>query len=141
VDIVPAQTVVPTEESLKNSSSTKITPPGRMLASVFIREVGLKQLSLASLSSALGPFMSDNAGLAKSVDIVVSEPVFKFKMTGAATRCSAAGLSHDGQIGCPVASFLAVLLAAAIESPVILNGCEFESESETWTITMHALKS
>ena len=59
---------------------------------------------------------------------------------GASTTCTCGigqtNSTSKGSVGCAVASFLAVLVSAATNKPVLLERCMHEASTDAWTIPM-----
>jgi len=125
------------------AGSAVLTPPGRGLAVLFAREEGLKKVTMGALRVSLTDALRDDFGLARSAEIVEEgervEVVLHHPASGCACKVPEDG--GPGRIGCTVASFLAVLVSAATDSPLSLEGCKNDRDSETWTVTMHLDKT
>lgn len=120
----------------KAPNAAKLVPPGRALAELFVRESGAKNLSIDVLKNATEPILTDGFGLADSVLLDVTQEHAIVSLDQPSTRCNAGGESSTGVIGCPVASFLAVLFARATGRPVTLDRCELDEAGESWKIKM-----
>jgi hypothetical protein len=117
-----------------------ITPPGRGLAKLYVRETGAKQLTMDVLRASLPEAMRENFGLARSVDIVSKDEGVDVTLHGASTTCTC-GIGQKepasrGSVGCGIASFLAVLVSAATNRQVLLERCVREADTGAWTIPM-----
>jgi len=116
------------------------TPPGRRLAMIYAREVGLTQITMDVLSASLSGAMQENFGLADSADIVSTDDGVKVTLHGASTTCACetdqARSDPKGSIGCTLASFLAVLVSAATKRPLSLEPCVHDVSADSWTVSM-----
>jgi len=116
------------------------TPPGRRLAMIYAREVGLTQITMDVLSASLSGAMQENFGLADSADIVSTDDGVKVTLHGASTTCACetdqARSDQKGSIGCTLASFLAVLVSAATKRPLSLEPCVHDVSADSWTVSM-----
>jgi len=115
------------------------TPPGRGLAKIYVREVGLTQVTMDTLRASLPGAMQENFGLADSVDIASTDDSVKVTLHGASTTCACESdrvRPSKGTIGCTIASFLAVLMSTATKRPVSLEPCVHDLGADTWTVSM-----
>jgi hypothetical protein len=115
------------------------TPPGRRLAMVYVREVGLTQITMDALSASLSGTMQENFGLADYADIVSTDDSVKVTLHGASTTCACERdqtRPAKGSIGCTLASFLAVLVCAATKRPLSLEPCVHDVGADEWTVSM-----
>jgi len=131
---------LPNGSSPRAPSAEVITPPGRGLAKLYAREMGVTHLTMDVLRASLPEAMRENFGLARSVDIVSTDDRVDVTLHGASTTCTC-GLGQakaptKGSVGCAVASFLAVLVSAATNRPVFLEPCVHEAGTGAWTIPM-----
>ena len=124
----------------KAPSVEALTPPGRGLAKLYVREMGVTHLTIDVLRASLPEAMRENFGLARSVDIVSTDDRVDVTLRGASTTCTCglgqAKSSTKGSVGCAVASFLAVVVSAATNKPVLLEPCVHEASTGSWTIPM-----
>jgi hypothetical protein len=131
---------LPTGSPRSSPSAEAITPPGRGLAKLYVREIGATQLTMDVLRASLPEAMRENFGLARSVDIVSTDERVDVTLQGASTTCTCGvgqkGPTSEGSVGCAVASFLAVLVSAATDRPVLLERCVREASTGSWTIPM-----
>ena len=117
----------------------RVTPPGRALAELFMREAGVSSPTFESLQASLPQVISENFGLANSarltregdlVRVVLGRPSFE-------CPCSNGGLAgRSGVVGCTVGSFIAVLVCAAEGRSLELQSCQRDSNSDTLEIAM-----
>jgi len=115
-----------------------ITPPGRGLAKLYMREMGVTHLTMDVLRASLPEAMRENFGLARSVDIISTDDRVDVTLHGASTSCTC-GLGQaksptKGSVGCAVASFLGVVVSAAPNRPILLEPCVHEASTGAWTI-------
>ena len=120
----------------KTSPASSLIPPGRTLAELFVRESGMQELSLEGLKNSIEPLLTDNFGLADSVRLDITPERAAVELIRPATKCAEGGTIPKGVIGCPVASFLAVLFAEASGRQVVLNKCEHDLAADQWIIAM-----
>jgi len=127
------------KESLRPSQ--RITPPGRALATLFLRESGLSRATMDGLAVSLPRTIRENLGLADSlsirskgdrVDVVLHGPTAVCK-----PRSDETDPSSHGVVGCTVASFLAVLYSSASKRPVVLEDCVHDAAKDTWSIGLN----
>jgi hypothetical protein len=120
--------------------SEAFTPPGRGLARVYVREMGVNQLTMDALRGSLPVAVRENFGLADSLDIVSTDDGVKMTLHGAATTCACEADQtrppSKGSIGCTLASFLAVLVSASTKRPLSLERCVHEVGPDAWIISM-----
>jgi len=137
---IAERSVLPNGAPSSVPSMDAITPPGRGLAKLYVREMGVTQLTTDVLRVSLPEAMRENFGLARSVDIVSTDDRVDVTLHGASTTCTCGVGQKDptskGSVGCAVASFLAVLVSAATNRPVLLERCVREASTGTWTIPM-----
>lgn len=123
---------------IDGSEASYVTPPGRALAELFVKVVGLPYPSINSLEASLPRVVTENFGLARSmrlfrngdsVTMSLGSPSFK-------CPCGEGRVERKGVAGCPVASFLAVLVCAAEGRPLILSECSRDSAADTWQVSM-----
>jgi hypothetical protein len=94
-----------------------------------------------TLQSSLQEIMSENFGLAKSLNIDSKDNRVQVTLHGSATTCTCeqdakGSIGRKGRIGCTLSSFFAVLIAAAEGRPVSLGDCFHDPLSGAWTIAM-----
>jgi hypothetical protein len=122
-------------------SQNRITPPGRALATLFLRESGLTHLTMDGLSVSLPKIVRENLGLADSLSIVDKGGRVELILRGPASVCraSSGGTSPStcGVVGCTVASFFAVLYSIASQRPVVLQDCVRDEATDTWSIGLN----
>jgi len=119
------------------SSPGTVTPPGRGLAILFTREEGLKKVTMRDLNDSLTSALREGFGLASSAQITEEENRVKVVLKHPTSSCGCADSDGGpGRIGCTVASFIAVLVAAATNRPLSLEGCKTDSETDTRTVAM-----
>ncbi len=120
----------------------ELIPPGRGLAMLFVREMGFRSITLDLLRDSLPDAMRERFSLATTTEFVSADDSVDVTLRGASTVCScspAAGEkpSPKGSVGCPVASFVAVLVSAATDRPVSLKPCARDGgRTEAWKISM-----
>jgi hypothetical protein len=123
--------------------SVEITPPGRRLAQLYKREVGLADVTMETIRSSLPQVMRENFGLARSVEIESNDTSddVKVLLHGASATCGGregdrTQTAEKGCIGCTVSSFLAVLVTTATKRPVSLQRCLHDIDTDEWTVSM-----
>jgi hypothetical protein len=141
VVVVPAplQKVAPPDGSRSRAPFEGFTPPGRGLAKIYVREMGLNQITMDTLRASLPGAMQENFGLADSVDIDSTGDRVKITLHGASTACACESdqtRPAKGTIGCTMASFLAVIISTATRRPVSLEPCVHDVGADTWTVSM-----
>jgi hypothetical protein len=126
--------VVPTSSYLRSRSKgepppseDRITPPGRTLAMLFLRESGLTQVTIEGLAASLPRFVSEDLALAGSMDVLDKSDRVEVTLHGLPSICKpgsdGSGPASRGVVGCTVASFFAVLYSSASKRPVVLEEC------------------
>jgi hypothetical protein len=122
-------------------SQERITPPGRALATLFLRESGLTHATVDGLAASLPQIVPESLGLADSliirdkgdrVDIVLRSPVSVCR-----PRADGTSPASLGVVGCILASFFAVLYSSATKRSVVLEDCVRDEAAETWTIGLN----
>ncbi|MDA4113035.1 MAG: hypothetical protein OK474_03215 [Thaumarchaeota archaeon] len=143
VVVVPEQledAAVPDGDHHSDTPFKAFTPPGRRLALLYVREVGLTQITMDALSASLSGTMQENFGLADYTDIVSTNDSVKVTLHGASTTCACetdqTRPASKGSIGCTLASFLAVLVCAATKRPLTLEPCVHDVSADEWTVSM-----
>lgn len=116
-----------------------ITPPGRALAELFVKEAGVLEPTLDSLEASLPQALTESFGLAGSVSLKRDEGSFTAILRSPSFQCNC-GTEAPGKVrgvaGCAVASFLAVLVCASARRPLVLEGCNLSPDTSTCTISM-----
>jgi len=114
------------------------TPPGRSLAELFVKESGLSKITFESISGSLPEVMRADFGLADSVALRKEEDGVVATIKGGPTECGCEDSvkQEGGCAGCPVASLLAVLVAAATNQRVSLHVCSHDLGNGSWSIPM-----
>lgn len=120
-----------------------ITPPGKLLAEMFVRDSGLKTLSLSTLRASLSEAIRTDFELASSVEIQEDGERLRFVLHNPVSTCgrSDASPGAPGRVGCTMSSFFAVLACAATEQSLFLEGCSQDPQNETWTVTLRLVKT
>ncbi len=122
-------------------SQKRITPPGRALATLFLRESGLTHATMDGLAVSLPRIICENLGLADSLSIREKGDRVEVIMHGPASLCRQRSAGTDpasrGVVGCAVASFLAVLYSSASKRPVVLEDCAHDEATDTWSIGLN----
>jgi hypothetical protein len=118
----------------------KLTPPGRGLAVLFMRESGLAKVTRDALSTSLPEELCENFGLAQTVDVKIDDVSMSVTLHSPHSPCNCEEghpeAMTEGRLGCTVASFLAILFCCAAGSPVELERCARNSNEDTWTVSM-----
>jgi hypothetical protein len=124
-----------------HASETKITPPGRALATLFLRESGLTRLTMDGLAVSLPRVVPENLGLAHSLSTDIKGDGVKVVLRGSASTCRQGSDRADsalhGVVGCTVASFFAVLYCSASRRQVVLEDCARDEATDTWSIGLN----
>ena len=128
------------EGTTGKTPTSGIIPPGRALAELYVRESGVKELSMLDLRNTIEPMLTENFGLAGSVRLETTPEKAVVTLIRPSTRCDAGGESTKGMVGCPVSSFLAILLAKASNHAVVLDKCELDYALGQWKISMEFKK-
>ena len=125
--------------SEKDVQRLKFVPPGRGLAELFEREVGVSQETLPGTLEALPDVLAESFELVASavvnrdgnrVEVKLVRPLLK-------QSCADTSLSvQDGRIGCPICSMIAILLCKYSGSPVVIEGCKYVSLTDQKTMTL-----
>jgi hypothetical protein len=143
-DVVVVPVVSPSPSRLgrnPGSSDVEVTPPGRALAVVFLRESGLTNATMEGLAASLPRMIHEGLGLADSMSITEKEDRVEFTLRGASPVCvpksDGAGRSSSGVVGCAVSSFFAVLYSSASRRRVVLEDCVHDEAAGTWTIALN----
>ncbi|MDA4126851.1 MAG: hypothetical protein OK452_06590 [Thaumarchaeota archaeon] len=125
---------------ISNSNKMKLTPPGRTLAALFVREAGLPSLTTEALATNLPGILSEHFGLANSVQISEDGRKVEVTLGGASVECGCdeiqRGADGQGSIGCVVSSLLAVLYTCATGRQLTLDKCERDPETEMSRVVM-----
>jgi hypothetical protein len=118
--------------------SLKLTPPGRGLAELFVRETGLKDVSIEALKVTLPSMMRENFGLAESVNFDIKDYEAEVVLHQPSSVCKCEDEPHvtGGYLGCTVASSLAVLVCFATKRSVKLRRCIRDPATDAWKISM-----
>lgn len=119
----------------------ELTPPGRGLANLFVREAGIGELTMDKLGASLPNAMRERFSLASSTEVVSDGDNVSITLRGATATCTCATSGSEqspsnSSIGCPVASFAAVLVCAATKRPVTLKPCTLDTGTGAWKISM-----
>jgi len=121
--------------------SKRITPPGRALATLFLRESGLTRATMDGLAVSLPRIVCENLGLADSLSIRDRGERVEVILLGPASVCrprsGGTNPPSPGVVGCTVASFLAVLYSSASKRPVVLEDCAHDEATDTWSIGLN----
>jgi hypothetical protein len=119
-------------------SSRALTPPGRALAELYQRQVGMSQVTMEALQASLPDVLRESFAMARSMEMTQQEDRLTVTLHQPSASCTCPNHQEvpDGYIGSPVASFFAVLVAAATKRPVSLQGCSRDPEADTWTLSM-----
>jgi len=142
VFVVPSRSVTraPSAGELR-SAIGKITPPGRTLALLFLRESGLTGATMDGLANSLPRIIPETFGLADFMSIRSQGDSLNFTLGGASRLCTPkpveASRKSGGVVGCTVASFLAVLYSSASKRPVVLEDCFHDEANGTWSIRLN----
>jgi hypothetical protein len=122
-------------------SQKRITPPGRALATLFLREAGLTHATMDGLAVSLPRIVCENLGLADSLSIRDKGERVEVVLRGPASVCRGRSDGTNpalrGVVGCTVASFLAVLYSSASKRPVVLEDCVRDEATDTWRIGLN----
>lgn len=140
--------VVPTHSGFFDSpsealrrSKERMTPPGRALATLFLRESGLTHVTMDGLAASLPGIVQEKLGLADSLSIRDQGDKVKVILRGPAAVCRprSEGTSpgSHGVVGCTVASFFAVLYSSASKKPVVLEDCVLYEATDTSCIVLN----
>jgi hypothetical protein len=140
--------VVPTSSSSSglpegglSPSEKGITPPGRALATLFLRESGMTNPMMGGLAVSLPRIVCEDLGLADSLSIREVGDRVEVILHGPASVCRRNSGGTDpasrGVVGCTVASFLAVLYSNASMRPVVLEDCAHDEAADTWSIGLN----
>jgi hypothetical protein len=116
----------------------RITPPGRDLANVFMRESGLPRLTVEGLTATLPGVLCRDFALASSVRLSIGSDSVEATLEGA-KDCGCdlvSGEVKGGTLGCMVGSLLAVLYSSATERKVVLERCRRGPENGQLKVTM-----
>jgi hypothetical protein len=111
-------------------------PPGRGLANLFLREIGLEEVTKDVLVTALPDVITENFGLAASLEVEVGGDSLSFVLREPSFGTICAG---PPTVGCPVSSCLAILVCAAWQRAVSLESCTRDAASDTVTIVVKLL--
>jgi len=127
-------------EDLRRSEE-KIAPPGRALATLFLRESGLTQVTMDGLAASLPRVIHEGLGLADSLSVRDQGDRVEVILRGPAFVCGARsdGTSPGprGVVGCTVASFFAVLYSSASKKLVVLEDCVRDETTDIWSIVLN----
>jgi hypothetical protein len=129
-------------------SKERITPPGRALATLFLRESGLIHATMDGLANSLPRIVHEDLGLADSlsirdqgdrVEVILRGPatVCRQRSDGIAPGSDVTSPGPHGVVGCTVASFFAVLYSSASKRPVVLEDCVHDDATDTWSIVLN----
>jgi len=122
-------------------SQKRITPPGRALATLFLRESGMTHPMMGGLAVSLPRIVCEDLGLADSLSIREKGDRVEVILHGPASVCRRNSDGTDpasrGVVGCTVASFLAVLYSNASMRPVMLEDCVHDEAADTWSIGLN----
>ena len=122
-------------------SKERITPPGRALATLFLRESGLTRATMDGLAVSLPRIVCEDLGLADSLSISDQGDRVEVILRGPAAVCGprSDGTSPGsrGVVGCTVASFFAVLYSSASKRPVVLEDCVRDEATDTWSMGLN----
>jgi hypothetical protein len=118
--------------------SKTITPPGRALATLFLRESGLTDATMDGLAVSLPRIVCEYLGLADSLSIRGEDDNVEVILHRPASVCrprsDGTNPASRGVVGCTVASFFAILYSSASMRPVILEDCAHDEATDTWRI-------
>ena len=109
-----------------------LVPPGRSLAELYQRELGLV-LSADLLVQSLSTIICDRFELGTSLAVTQAPDgsTVEIKISQPAVRQTCTPTSSGGMLGCSISSMLAVLFCHATKRPVRVERCDFdESKSE-----------
>ena len=122
-------------------SQKRITPPGRALATLFLRESGLTNATVDGLAASLPRIVREDLGLADSLSIREKGDRVEVTLHGPASVCrrrsGETNPASRGVVGCTVASFLAVLYSSASMKLVVLEDCTHDEATDTWSIGLN----
>ncbi|MGP8056048.1 MAG: hypothetical protein ACLP9K_00360 [Nitrososphaerales archaeon] len=122
-------------------SQKRITPPGRALATLFLRESGLARATMDGLAVSLPRIVREELGLADSLSINEKGDRVEVILRRPASVCGrvsdGSDLASRGIVGCSVASFLAVLYSSASMRQVVLEDCAHDEAADTWSIGLN----
>jgi hypothetical protein len=132
---------LPTGILARERSKERITPPGRALATFFLRESGLTHATMNGLATHLPGIVHDSLGLADSLIIRYQgdrvEIVLRSPTTVCRPKSDKTGPRLRGVVGCTVASFFSVLYCSASKRPVLLEDCIRDEAEDTWSIVLN----
>ncbi len=137
VTLLPSN--APEASSKGNDGGLPITPPGKALAELFLREAGISRPTFESLEASLPQVVTENFGLANTIKLVRRDDSIKITLGAPSFECpcQSAGLAgKPGVLGCTVGSFFAVLACAAEGRPLELQGCVRDNASDTLELIM-----
>lgn len=111
----------------------ELTPPGRSLAQLFLRELGKTNPELQDLKSAMQPIFSESLGLSlesnldlnseESVTATIAQPVIKIACDD--------NPNENYSLSCVVCSLLAVLICFTTKRRVSIVSCRHDSKEVT----------
>lgn len=118
------------------SLPSRMTPPGRGLAELYMRESGLKQLTIDRLRVSLSSLIRENFGLASYVEIQEDTNKVTVILHDPSITCHCPEEPDRllGYIGCTVASCIAVVTAQATGRTVLLQKCIQDLTEKEWRI-------
>lgn len=143
VVVVPNDSLNYPDGPSNRSAGARLTPPGRALALLYLRESGLTELTVGGISADLPRIVHEDFGLADSVQVTMTQERVEVVLRGATAECGCETKSKDadGTIGCVVGSFFAVLYSSATRRRISLEKCNRDPTSGVWKVAMNLLPS
>ncbi|MGI0079916.1 MAG: hypothetical protein ACRECH_09860 [Nitrososphaerales archaeon] len=113
-----------------------LVPPGRSLAELYARELGVV-ISMDALIQSLRNVICERFELASSLSVKQSEGnLIEVTLSHPAVRQSCTTAPTQGIVGCPLSSMLAVLFCHASNRIVSLEQCVFQGERDALEISL-----
>lgn len=139
VVIVAVERESGTGKAAAGDGMVQITPPGRSLAELFVRDVGIIEPSFDALEASLPSMITESFGLADSVKLSHEKGSVRVVLRAPFFDCPCSDMQdkrRSGVVGCTIASFLAVLVCASSKSPLSLMRCVRDHDADTWEVSM-----
>jgi len=126
-------------DGIAPQNSAVLTPPGRALAQLYQRELGLGNMSEEALLNSIPDSVKRRFALADKASVAMTKDSAEITLSHASLLDSCQTETESasfGRIGCTVASFFAVLFASATGRIVVLRSCEHDEAVSAWKIPM-----